>query len=151
MFSEPTRSTETYYNRLIDDIRNDIVRIPPFAMVARRVTDIDHKREKSLQYISDLTPSERINASARMMENSLIARWVHQALMERAYAYRYALERLVITSPSRQAAEAERQIGLMAERISEATLVAPGSNGPWVGGANSARVWGARGMIQVSK
>lgn len=151
MFLDATRSTETYYNRLIDDIRNDIVRIPQFATVARRVTDMDHRREKSLQYIFDLTPFERGNASARMMENSLIARWVHQSLMERAYAYRYALERLVISSPSKQAAEAERQLGLMAIRISEATLVPPGSNGPWVAGANSARVWGARGMIQVSK
>ena len=35
MFADPARSTETYYNRLIDDIRNDIVRIPPFASTAR--------------------------------------------------------------------------------------------------------------------
>ncbi|MET0446415.1 MAG: hypothetical protein ABWY35_13835 [Pseudorhodoplanes sp.] len=151
MFQEPTRSTETYYNRLIDDIRNDIVRIPPFATVARRVTDMDHKREKSLHYIGNLTPVERGNATARMMENSLIARWVHQSLMERGYAYRYALERLVISSPSSQAAEAERQLNLMAMRISEATLVPPGSNGPWVAGANSAAVWGGKGMIRVSK
>lgn len=152
MFAEPTRSTATYYNRLIDDIRNDIVRIPPFATVARRVTDMDHKREKSLRYISNLTPIERANASARMLENSLIARWVHQSLMERAYAYRFALERLVISSPSSQAAEAERQLNLMSMRISEATLVPPGSNGPWVAGANSAKVWGANGgMIRVSK
>jgi hypothetical protein len=150
MFQQPTRSTETYYNRLLDDIRNDIVRIPPFAMVARRVTDMDHKRGKSMEFIADLTPVERANAGARMMENTLIARWVHQSLMERAYGYRYALERLVISSPSPQAAEVERQLNLMGMRISEATLVPPGSAGPWVNGANSARVWGPKGMM-VSK
>ena len=85
-------------------------------MVARRVTDMDRKREKSLQFITDITPLERANATARMMENSLIARWVHQSLMERSYAYRYALERLVISSPSPMAAEAERQLQLMGMR-----------------------------------
>ena len=151
MLQEPTRSTTTYYNRLIDDIRNDIVRIPPFASVARRVTDMDHKREKSLQFIGDVRPDERANASARMMENSLIARWVHQSLMERAYAYRFALERLVIGAPSAEAAEVERQLNLMGMRISEATLVPPGSSGPWVAGARSAAVWGPKGVIRVSK
>ncbi len=118
MFADPTRSTETYYNRLIDDIRNDIVRIPPFASTARIVTDMDHKRDKAVRYISNLSPGERANAAARIVENTLIVRWVHQSLMERTYAYRYALERLVISSPSRQAAEAERQLNLMRMRIS---------------------------------
>ncbi len=151
MFAEPTRSTETYYNRLIDDIRNDIVRIPPFATTARIVTDMDQKRDKAVRHITNLSPGERGNAAARIVENALIVRWVHQSLMERTYAYRYALERLVISSPSRLAAEAERQLNLMVIRISEATLVPPGSNGPWVAGANSAAVWGPKGMIRVSK
>jgi hypothetical protein len=132
MFADPARSTETYYNRLIDDIRNDIVRIPPFASTARIVTDMDHKRGKALRYISDASPGERANAGARIAENTLIARWVHQSLMERANSYRFALERLVISSPSKQAAEAERQLNLMRMRISEATLVPPGSQGPWI-------------------
>lgn len=149
MFQEPARSTETYYNRLIEDIRNDIVRIPPFATVARRVTDMDRKREKSLQFVPDLTPDERANATARMMENSLIARWVHQSLMERSYGYRYALERLVISSPSAQAAEVERQLNMMGMRLSEATLVPPGSGGPWIPGSNSAKIWGANGLANA--
>lgn len=86
-----------------------------------------------------------------MTENSLIARWVHQSLMERAYAYRFALERLVISSPSGEAAEVERQLNLMGMRLSEATLVPPGSNGPWIKGSNSAAIWNSKGMIRVSK
>lgn len=62
MFQEPARSTTTYYNRLLDDIRNDIVRIPPFATVARRVTDMDHKREKVCSLFRTFRP-----ASAAML------------------------------------------------------------------------------------
>jgi hypothetical protein len=132
MFSAPIRSTETYYARMLEDIRNDIVRIGPFARVARQVSDMDFKRDKSLRYVSNLDPREHGNAVARMAENSLIARWVHQSLMERTYAYDYALQRLVIAAPSLQAAEVERQLNLMRANISEAGLVPQGSNGPWV-------------------
>lgn len=132
MLDGPARSTETYYARLIDDIRNDIVRIGPFAVIARQVSDMDVKRDKSLRYVSDLSPREHGHAVARIAENSLIARWVHQSLTERTFAYRYALERLVISSPSRQAAEAERQLTLMRMRIVEAALVPRGSRGALV-------------------
>jgi hypothetical protein len=123
MFDFPARSSETYYARLIEDIRNDNVRIGPFAMIARRVSDMDLKRDKSLRYVSNLSPREHGHAVARMGENSLIARWVHQSLTERTYAYRYALERLVISSPSPQAAEAERQLNVMRLNIGQAGLV----------------------------
>lgn len=132
LLDSPTRSTETLYARLIDDIRNDVTRIGPFTTVARRVSDMDTRRDKSLRYISNLTPKEHGHAVARIGENSLIARWVHQSLMERSYAYRYALERLVISSPSRQAAEAERQLRLMQMTIADAALVPRDQPGPWV-------------------
>ncbi|MGD9925400.1 MAG: hypothetical protein AB7V13_28710 [Pseudorhodoplanes sp.] len=132
MFADAARSTETYYARLLEDIRNDNVRIGPFAMVARQVSDMDVKRDKSLRYVSNLNPREHGNAVARMAENSLIARWVHQSLMERTYAYNYALEKLVIVAPSPQAAEVERQLNRMRMNIVEAGLVPRGSIGPWV-------------------
>jgi hypothetical protein len=132
MFAGPVRSTETYYARLIEDIRNDNLRIGPLARVARQVSDMDVKRDKSLRYVSNLNPREHGHAVARMAENSLIARWVHQSLMERTYAYNYALQRLVITAPSQQAAEAERQLNLMRTNIAEAALVPRGSAGPWI-------------------
>ncbi len=132
MFADPARSTETYYARLLRDIRNDNIRIGPFAMVARQVSDMDVKRDKGLRYVSNLSPREHGNAVARMAENSLIARWVHQSLMERTYAYNFALEKLVIVAPSPQAAEVERQLNLMRMIIAEAALVPSGSAGPWV-------------------
>ena len=42
------RSETTRYARLIEDARNDVARIEQFFPVARRVIDIDGKREKSL-------------------------------------------------------------------------------------------------------
>jgi len=132
MFADPARSTETYYARLLRDIRNDNVRIGPFAMVARQVSDMDVRRDKSLRYVSNLNPREHGNAVARMAENSLIARWVHQSLMERTYAYNFALEKLVIVAPSPKAAEVERELNHMRALIAQAALVPRGSNGPWL-------------------
>ena len=48
------RSSSARYNQLIDDMRNDIVRIDPFFSTARRIVDIDRRREKSMQFVSDL-------------------------------------------------------------------------------------------------
>ena len=45
---ELLRSSAARYNQMIDDIRNDIVRIEPFFMTARRVVDLDRRREASM-------------------------------------------------------------------------------------------------------
>lgn len=126
LLGSATRTADALYGRLIDDISNDVTRIGPFLEVVARVRDMDNKRKISLDHVTMLTPSEHANAVARMNENALIVRWVHQSLNERAVAYRLALERLVISVPSRQAAEAERQLTLMRMRIAN-TRVAPGS------------------------
>lgn len=120
-----TRTTDTLYSRLIDDISNDIARIGPFLEVARRVQDMDARRRISLDHVTELAPPEHANAVARMNENALIVRWVHQSLNERAIGYRLAMERLVISAPSAKAAEAERQLSLMRMRIAT-PRVAPG-------------------------
>jgi len=46
-----------------------------------------------------------------------ILEWVCRSLRERAAGYRYALERLVISSPSSNAVEAERSLRLLTTRI----------------------------------
>lgn len=127
LFGDPARSTTTLYSRLIDDIRNDIVRIGPYAANARYISDMDIKRERSLRFVSNLSPSETGNTLARIAENSLISRWVNQSLMQRANSYQFALERLVIAAPSPFAAEAERQLQLMRIAIAEAALVPRGA------------------------
>ena len=72
--------------------------------------DIDQKRRKSLALISALSPAERKNAELRMRENASIVALTRETLAQRMSAYRFALERLVVTTPSAQAAEVERAI-----------------------------------------
>lgn len=123
LVTRPTRSTSALYGRLIEDIRNDIVRIGPFADIARRVIDLDDKREKSLAYVSILSEAELVDARARMAENKLIVGWAHRSLVDRAAAYHFALERLVISAPSPMAAETERQWVLLKTTIPQVRLV----------------------------
>lgn len=125
LMTEFVRSETTRYARLDSDVRNDVVRIEPFFAVARRVLDIDGKREKSLGYIPVLSGPEIANAQARIGENYLVVSWVQQSLSERAASYRFALERLLIAAPSQAAVEVERSLSLLQTRIAASALVAP--------------------------
>jgi hypothetical protein len=117
LFQTAYRSQTARYNKLIEDIRNDVIRLDPFFSTARYVADMDHKRQKSMAHIAGLTKEEQANAFKRIEENRAIVRWVQGSMHERAEAYRVALERLVIAAPSPIAAEAERQLGLLDQRI----------------------------------
>ena len=117
------RSETTRYARLIEDVRNDVVRIEPFVAVARRVLDIDVKRERSLSHIPVLSGAEIANALSRVGENVLIVGWVQRSLAERAAAYQFALERLMVAVPSPLAVEAERSLTFLQQRIAESVLV----------------------------
>jgi hypothetical protein len=128
------RSSAARYNKLIDDMRNDIVRIEPFFSTARRVVDIDQRREAGMAHVADLSPPERVSALARVGENSLTIAWVHHSLTERCASYRYALEHLAIAEPQPVAAEAERILNELQMRIAGNQLVAlprlAGPSGP---------------------
>jgi hypothetical protein len=111
------RSQTARYNKLIEDIRNDVVRLDPFFSVARYVADMDSKREAGLGHFTRLTPEERANALQRIEENRAIVRWVQESLVERAESYKLALERLAIAAPAPVAVEAERALALLQQRI----------------------------------
>ncbi|MGH6673443.1 MAG: hypothetical protein ACRECV_15940 [Xanthobacteraceae bacterium] len=115
--AEPRRSTASRYNQLMDDIRNDIVRIGPFFVVARRVMDLDRRRKASMQAIADLSPAERLSADARIGENSLTVAWVQHALTERCAGYRFALEHLSVAEPDSEAADLDRVLTQLQEAI----------------------------------
>ncbi len=119
------RSETTRYSRLNEDARNDIARVDQFFLTARRVIDMDRKREKSLAYISVLSPPEIANAHARIGENALVIGWVQQSLTDRVASYRFALERLVIAVPSPLAVEVDRSITLLQTQATGNILVTP--------------------------
>ena len=110
LIDEPHRSHASRYGVLIDDVRSDITRFEPFYANAARVIELDRKRNASMSLVSELSPRERDDAVARMMENACIVQWVQQSLERRIASYRWALERLVIQAPDSIAADADRLI-----------------------------------------
>jgi hypothetical protein len=125
LLTRDTRSSSSLYSRLIDDIRNDIVRIPAFLEIARKVTDLDSKREKSMAYVSVLSPEEVFDARRRIAENRLVIGWVFRSLNDRAAAYHFAMERLVIHVPQHYAVDVERQWTLLKTRIALLNIAPP--------------------------
>lgn len=123
LLGRPDRSTQARYARLIDDVRDDVTRVGSFVPVASRVLAIDRKRGKAMAYFADLPAPERVNARRRIAENALIIAWVRHSVRERIAAYRYALERCVVATPSPMAAEAEQAIDELQQRISRRRLV----------------------------
>jgi len=109
-------SPTSAYAQVIDDVRNDITRMPQFFTIAARVRDVDEKRKKSLFYVSAVSEPERASATARVQENLAVINWVRASLAERAIAYRFALERLVVVAPNPMAVDAEREINHLRER-----------------------------------
>jgi hypothetical protein len=113
------RSEASSYAQIVTDARNDVVRIEPFFATVARVLDLDRRRADSLRYVaasSGLSEAEANNAISRNNENTAIVEWVCRSLKERATSYRYALERLVISTPSANAVEAERSLTLLQTR-----------------------------------
>lgn len=118
-------SAAARYARLIDDTRNDSMRIEPFFAVARRVADLDGKRERSLQVLAQPSAAEVSAARLRVHENMALMQEVQRTLQERAAMYRFTLERLVVAVPSPLAAEAERARLELERRVAAIQVVAP--------------------------
>jgi hypothetical protein len=110
LVSYPSRSPASRYARLLDDIRNDTTRVPHFFETAARVVDMDRKRSRAFGYIPVTSTGERVEAERRMNENAAIIGQVRASLAQRIASYRFALERLIIMTPSPTAAQAELMI-----------------------------------------
>jgi hypothetical protein len=122
------RSEASSYGQIVADARNDVVRIDPFFATAALVVDMDRRRAESLAYVagsSGLSEAEKSDALSRNNENTAILEWVCRSLRERAVSYRFALERLVVSAPSSNAAEAERSLTLLRTRTDAYCAAAP--------------------------
>lgn len=125
LMDECHRSPTAVYARLIDDIRNDTTRLPQFFETAGPVIDIDQKRQKSLAYVSELSKADRVNALRRIRENVHVIDIVRVSLSNRVASYRYALEHLVIMTPSVQAVETERLLNQLQGQIARYDTLPP--------------------------
>lgn len=128
LLSERFRSPSARYAQAIEDIRNDVTRLPGFFEIASRVLDIDQKRKKSLAFVHDLSEGERIEALRRTRENASLVSLVRARLGQRVAAYRFALERLVIMTPSPQAVEVEQALNQLQATIARYRV----PQQPWV-------------------
>jgi hypothetical protein len=117
LFGSRYRSPSARYARLIDDIRNDTTRLPQFFETAARVLDIDQKRRKSLAYVSALSTHERNEALRRIYTNESLVALVRTKLGQRVASYHFALERLVIMTPSPQAVDIEHALNQLQAEI----------------------------------
>jgi hypothetical protein len=119
LYADERRSEASSYAQLVTDARDDVVRLEPFFATAARVADMDRRRTQSLGYVvagSGVSEAENDSVRNRIDENGAVIAWVCLSLAERAQSYRYALERLVISTPSASAAEAERSLTLLQAR-----------------------------------
>ncbi|HEY4403183.1 MAG TPA: hypothetical protein VGN55_00915 [Xanthobacteraceae bacterium] len=120
LWAAQRRSEASSYAQIVADARNDVLRIEPFFATAARVVDIDRRRAESLRLVasrSGLSEAEAANALNRNNENSAVIEWVCRSLYERATSYRFALERLVISTPSSRAADVDLALNLLQSRI----------------------------------
>jgi len=117
------RSTAGRYNRLIDDIRNDTVRLAPFFDVARRVVELDRRRLLAMDHLPDVGPTARLNAKARVGENNLTIAWVQKSLAQRCAGYRFALDHMVVAEPENLAAQADVALAQLQQQLALNQLV----------------------------
>ncbi|MBV6656679.1 MAG: hypothetical protein KI785_02810 [Devosiaceae bacterium] len=94
------RSSDVRYARIMDDAAKDMAAIERYFAYAQRVRAADDERSRATMALPDITPSELAAANGRIAENQRQFAWVKRALLFRIYAYRYALDRLMIETPS---------------------------------------------------
>lgn len=119
------RSDSARYAQLIDDIRADMGLMGPFFAAAQRVLDADGVRQKSFRFVTSALYDKIETAQWRINENRVLIAEVHRRFRERIASYRYALETLLVMTPSPAAVEAERILHLLEERFARITAPAP--------------------------
>lgn len=99
--SERYRSSEARYDRVIADADGDTVLIMPFCELAARVEDADRERMGTIGRRENLTREDYAGAVARVEENAQLIGWAKRAMRFRLTAYKIAVDKLEIETPSR--------------------------------------------------
>lgn len=94
------RSSDARYARIMDDAAKDMAAIDPYFAFVRAVRSADRDRLAAAASLPDIRPTELTDAHGRVAENQRQIAWVKRAILFRIYAYRYAVDRLMIQTPS---------------------------------------------------
>ncbi len=97
------RSSDARYARVAADATGDAELVPPFCEVAVRVSKADDERLRALGRNDIPEDQEYFGAQARVWENRKYTEWVMLALRYRLKAYREALDKLEVETPSEHA------------------------------------------------
>jgi hypothetical protein len=121
------RSSEARWQRLIADMEADRALVGPFWQVARAQGEDDRARLQALDARNAGPVTDLKNAYARIDENARVVDWVWRSLRLRLAAYRAAIERMAIETPSQRRIDAQVALEALAEAIAaaEAGGVAP--------------------------
>jgi hypothetical protein len=112
-------SASSRYLRLAEDIEADLLLIDPYRRCSARVIKADRVRIAMLSRLQDLEEQEAKDADARIAENTSVMQLTVQAWRDRTRSYRYALERLVITTPQHEAVPAERLLRQLEAQVGQ--------------------------------
>jgi hypothetical protein len=110
LMTEDYRSVASRYAKLGSDIEADRLLMVPFSQAAARVCAADRVRILALNDVRDLTHLQREQAVARVAENRMLVDWVRRDMRDKAAAYRYALEQMTISAPTREAIRSEQAL-----------------------------------------
>jgi hypothetical protein len=113
VLDEAIASPVSRYRRVSEDAFADSKLIPVFTGLAARVLATDRIRLRALTYVRQLDEAQVRDAAARVAENRCLIAWVRQEAADRAGAYAYALERLIIETPQRDSIEVERALAAL--------------------------------------
>ncbi|MBL8575535.1 MAG: hypothetical protein JNM13_17795 [Hyphomicrobiaceae bacterium] len=129
---DPYRSSEARYTRMIRDMQADTALVGPFWRQAAAVRDADDERLRAWERRSEQRPKEMQNAIARVEENARVVDWVWRSLRFRLRAYKHAIERIQVETPSTRLYDLNLAYNDLVAAIAEAELgTKRTSPGPW--------------------
>ncbi len=111
--SDPFRSSEARWSRVMEDITADALLVPPFCDVAARVRRADVERLAAARRVASPEPWV-IEAEERVFENNEVMSWAWRAREYRLASYRIAIDRLQVETPSDRLFEANRAFAALA-------------------------------------
>jgi len=120
---ERYRSSDARYARIMDDAVKDMAAIEPYMAYVARVRIADEQRINAAFGLPDIGASELAAAHGRVAENQRQMAWVKRAMLFRLYAYRYAVDRLMIQTPSRLAGQTIERLNALEALIQNAIAV----------------------------